>query len=61
MQIQHDKEQLKSKEADLKKNESNFADDKKQLDNMERDIQKFEVGIGSVFYSWILNIWISSK
>lgn len=43
MQVDHQKKQLKTKEVDMKKTESTFANDKKQLDKFEREIQNFEV------------------
>ncbi len=43
MQIKHSKEQLKTKESELKKTASSFASDKKQLDKFEQEIASYTV------------------
>lgn len=43
MQIEHQKEQLKTKEAELKKTASSFASDQKQLDKYENEIATYKV------------------
>lgn len=44
MQIQHQKNQLTSKQAEMKKTESSFANDKNELEKFEREIQTCKVG-----------------
>ncbi|XP_065220294.1 structural maintenance of chromosomes protein 2 [Planococcus citri] len=50
MQMDHQKNQLKTKSAEVKKTESTFANDKKQLEKFEREIQNFETEMNRLNY-----------
>lgn len=50
MQIEHQKELLKTMEAELKKTASSFASDQKQLDKYENEIATYKViNLGFIF------------
>lgn len=49
MQIEHQKELLTTKEAELKKTASSFENDQKQLDKFENEIATYRVIIFVTF------------